>query len=258
MKRSILAALMVACLGSFALDGVDLNTGKILGKSLTVSEINHINGELGIQDSWAIPASAGVLSLDQGTRLTQVDQGFSEVGNALNPGFYFNHNNFQVRVTYGEKSSFLLPSGASFVVGMLDKVEGESRPFMLQGGARERIEFQDMMSLNPEMISVRSNNDLQSYLGNASNDEVLKGVPGEVLDAFSEGVLFRNGGLAGLNYGILDDVLSDEELDTVLRKFGLSIEYLGARDDGHFDDDKKCDSPGSCMPQPRWSCTSNC
>lgn len=81
---------------------------------------------------------------------------------------------------------------------------------------------------------------------------ILPGCDQETVRAFSEGLIFRNGGLAGANYSMLEDRLTYRQFKAVWNNFGIGEEL--------FQDynNKECSKPATCSPLTACICTSNC
>lgn len=231
---------------------------KMSPQYLSLTEIQEINMTLGVKDSWVAPS--GRYTVTGRSMLTQVDKHFREASGELDKGVWWNTNEHPVLIQY-QKRSFLLPANATLVIGKYAAVSRESRPMMLQGGARNRVDFEDLKTLNIHSIPVRSDAAWHNFLDQASNDtnHPLHHFSQAEMNKTREGIVFHDGTVAGLVYETLQDQLSEDVFDQVLRQLGLSVEYLAARHDGgETRADKYCHSKGSCAPQNKSTCTSSC
>lgn len=80
----------------------------------------------------------------------------------------------------------------------------------------------------------------------------LAGVDPVIVDAFTESLVFRNGGLAGADYGRLDYILTYAQFMALWDKFGIG-DLLFADWEGF-----ECKSPGTCKALISHICTNNC
>lgn len=97
---------------------------------------------------------------------------------------------------------------------------------------------------------VRNEEDWKALL--ASEDNPLKNIDQEVVRAFTEGLVFNKGGLAGADYTMLEEIITFAQFYRLWEHFGL--------DRGLCDDykDYKCDGRGNCRRWLGFICTRNC
>jgi hypothetical protein len=105
-----------------------------------------------------------------------------------------------------------------------------------------------------EIAFVRSEDDWRQLLdwARGSDRDPLPGCDDETVRAFSEGLVFRGGGLAGADYAPVAEKLSFTAFRGLFERFGIGL-GLFADYDGY-----KCEGPGTCTKMHERICTSNC
>jgi hypothetical protein len=103
-----------------------------------------------------------------------------------------------------------------------------------------------------EVRLIRSMENWRDYARNAdSQDHPLRRLRPEEVREFTDSLVFRNGGLASANVGILQERLTYREYQSVLAEFGmdlaLSQDYQGYR----------C-ANGTCVEDSGYLCTDKC
>ena len=80
----------------------------------------------------------------------------------------------------------------------------------------------------------------------------LKKLQPELIEQFTESLVFRKGALAGADYSMIVDELSYREFTNLWDKFGMSGPVLSDHQD------YACVGPGDCEKDSDHICTSNC
>jgi hypothetical protein len=113
-------------------------------------------------------------------------------------------------------------------------------------------EWQKLLSSdNPDIVRCREDWDRIAGDEEACS-AILPGCDRATVEAFSEGLVFRNGGLAGADYSMLVDTLTISRFRNVWARFGIGPGLL-ADHDGYM-----CESRGNCKKTRNYICTSNC
>ncbi len=104
--------------------------------------------------------------------------------------------------------------------------------------------------LDSDARIVRTADDWHELL--RSKDNPLAGYDEEVTGRFTESLVFNNGGLAGVDYSAIADVVTFRTFRRLLEAFGIGL-GLFADYDGYM-----CESRGTCKKMHERICTSNC
>ena len=118
----------------------------------------------------------------------------------------------------------------------------------------------EQLAANPEQWRALLNSDAPWVIRNEANWKALlateynplKGVDQEVVQAFTDGLVFNNGGLAGANYTMIKDIISADQFYRLWEHFGLA--HSLAKDY----EDYQCVGRGNCKRWIGYICTSNC
>lgn len=113
--------------------------------------------------------------------------------------------------------------------------------------------FKKLTSKNRYGI-VQSHDDWFAYVEMFRDDEdhLINGLDDETLSELTHGLVFKNGGLASIDYRPLADKFEKSDIYQLMRVFGLG-ETLAADHDGYC-----CEGRGTCKPKTNHICTSNC
>lgn len=119
--------------------------------------------------------------------------------------------------------------------------------------ARTEPEWRALLdSDDPRIIRNREDWDL-AMADESRRGSILPDCDDETVQAFSDGLTFRNGGLAGADFTMLEDKLTYRALMNVWNSFGVGANLM--TDYLH----KKCDGLHNCDPVITATvCTSNC
>lgn len=99
--------------------------------------------------------------------------------------------------------------------------------------------FRELLE-DEEAPIIRTKEDWRAYLG--SDECVLKGVPREIVEEFTESLVLNNG-LGAFRYGRLDEALTFQQFRGLLGRFGIDL-GLFADYDGYY-----CSGTGTCSKQ---------
>lgn len=104
---------------------------------------------------------------------------------------------------------------------------------------------------DPRIVRGREDWD-RAMADDSRRNAILPNCDEETVRAFSEGLKFNNGGLAGADYSMLEDTLTLSEFRAVWEPFAIGTEL--------FTDymDYSCVSHGDCAKSIGHICTGNC
>jgi hypothetical protein len=103
----------------------------------------------------------------------------------------------------------------------------------------------------PEFI--RTKDQWERVVGSRlTGDDPLPGCEAETIEAFSKSLVFRDGGLAGADFGRVAATLSFNDFRRLFERFGIGLGYF-ADHEGY-----ECKSRGTCSARGGHICTSNC
>ena len=121
--------------------------------------------------------------------------------------------------------------------------------------AQNEAEWKALMASKDADI-IRDMEGWRRYIARMDRNHPLARVDKESVMKFTEALVFRNGGLAGLNYdSLVDDIgvsIPREELFNLFEVFGLGDQLAGDRDDMY------CRGVGTCDFENNAICTPNC
>jgi hypothetical protein len=115
--------------------------------------------------------------------------------------------------------------------------------------AHTEKEWKDLM-VNRRAKIVRTKADWQKLL--RSKDNPLKECTRETAAAFTRSLQFRNGGLAGANFGGVGRELNYFQFKRLWEHFGMGMDLFADHED------YECASAGTCRIKSSHICTSNC
>lgn len=119
--------------------------------------------------------------------------------------------------------------------------------------ASTEAEWKAMMQSKRTDI-IRSLEDWKAYVGKTTKEagHPLAAVDKATVKTFTDRLVFRNGGLAGASYEMLEGKLTEKQFDTLWAAFGMSpkllMDYKGSW----------CSSRATCSARTGSICTSNC
>lgn len=115
-------------------------------------------------------------------------------------------------------------------------------------------DWRRLMEAGESVAFVRTNEDWRKLLAETrgTDRDPLRGCDDEAVNAFSEGLIFRDGGLAGADYEPIAETLSFAAFRALFERFGIGL-GLFADHDGY-----RCESRGTCTIAHNKICTSNC
>lgn len=139
----------------------------------------------------------------------------------------------------------LLFAGISLAVGT-----GRERSPAL---ANTETEWRQLMQ-SKRTDFVRNASDWNGFVAQAKtkSGHPLAGVDSRTVKAFTDKLVFRNGGLAGASYAMLKGKLTEAQFEALWATFGMSKRYLQDHDN------KECSSRATCSTAYACICTSNC
>jgi hypothetical protein len=120
--------------------------------------------------------------------------------------------------------------------------------------AESEEEWRELMAAGEEIAFIRTAEDWQRLLkeSRGTDQDLLAGCDDDIVEAFTHGLVFNAGGLAGADYSPIARTLSFGAFRALFERFGIGL-GLFADYDGY-----KCDSPGTCIKMHERICTSNC
>ncbi len=114
---------------------------------------------------------------------------------------------------------------------------------------KNTLAFRELMDSDADWF-IRTLEDFRQFVQSTKNP--LSKLKEEVIKDFEDKLIFRNGGLAGADYSMLIDKLTEDEIETLMEYFGISREY------GKGINKHRCTAPGNCRFYVHFYCTDNC
>ena len=230
---------------------------------ITLDEMMVVNRMVKAKDSWAVSSQVGDIVIADGGTLTSLSDHFQQnIDAKLGTGIWWNANPHAIYLKVGEnKGFFKLPPGSTIAIDMYTEADAKKRPVMLHGAARNDRELQDLMQSDPHQVRIiRMNRDWNEFVSRSNNpNHPLFNLDDDQLEALTNAIVFKNGGVASIPVGILQRNISHDDMKAVLRILGLSIEYMMFEEgDGEDRENSYCPSEPPCAPRTDWICTSNC
>jgi hypothetical protein len=104
---------------------------------------------------------------------------------------------------------------------------------------------------DPRIVRTREEWD-RALADDSRRASLLPNCDEETVRAFSERLIFRNGGLAGANYAMIEDKVTYRSFRLIWNQFGIGDKLFADYNN------KECSRPGTCSPLTACICTSNC
>jgi len=231
-----------------------------------LDEVNlHILARyLSVDNFWLVSPLVREIKVEWAGSLVAVTNGFTAWRMQEGPlfeGIWWNTGNQSAFLSFGEgKSLFEMTPNSMlvFAVGANKDLFPDSREVVMLGGAaRNHQEFNDLMRVDPNILSlIRSKAEWLDYLANSTQPgHPLSGLSEQRLQIITDSLVFRNQGLAGANIEEIRKHLNTDQIQEIFRLFGLDIlSTLQNQDYRNYE----CDSPGNCRKNSCCICTSNC
>jgi hypothetical protein len=106
---------------------------------------------------------------------------------------------------------------------------------------------------NKSEVFLRSIEDFRAFANSKRiTEHPLANCDKATVDKFTESLLFKNGGLAHANYGVLKDKLTFKQFEVLWAEFGMSLELFMDHKDNY------CESRATCASHVDYICMSSC